>query len=370
MHIHAASAVIDGEIKNNICLLSEHGLISSISSGCTSVADREISGTLIPGFVDIHSHGGGGFYFSDINIDSVKRARATHLAHGSTTMLASLVTEPIGILEEQIRRLAPLVDDGIFAGIHLEGPYLSQARCGAHQPSLLRAPELDELGALLDTAGDTVTMVTLAPELDGGIDAVSYLHSRGVTVALGHSQADAAVTEQAIAAGAALITHYSNGMPKPADGSGTIASAALEKADFPIELILDGVHVSDEILNHVKAFGSDRFILVTDAMSAAGAGDGKYAIGALPVTVSDGVARLDSNGSLAGSTLTMDVAFRNYFNSGATIVQCVHAASTLPAATVGLHDVGSITVGKKADLLEVSADLQFAIIEVSSQLPA
>ena len=370
MHIHAANAVIDGTLKNYICLHTEHGLITSISTGCTSAADREVSGTLIPGFVDIHSHGGGGFYFSDLNIDSVKKARATHLAHGTTSMLASLVTEPIGILEEQIRRLAPLVEDGIFAGIHLEGPYLSHARCGAHQPSLLRAPELDELGALLDTAGDTIAMVTLAPELDGGIAAVSYLSSRGVTVALGHSQADASITEQAIAAGAALITHYSNGMPKPADGAGTIASAALERGDFPLELILDGVHVSEEILAHVKASGSNRFILVTDAMSAAGAGDGNYAIGALPVSVRDGIARLDSNGSLAGSTLTMDIAFRNYFNSGATIVECVHAASTLPATTVGLHDVGSITVGKKADLLEVSADLEFTIIEVSSQLRA
>ena len=370
MHIHAASAVIDNQLQHKVCVEEEHGLITAISLSCTGVADLEIAGTLIPGFVDIHSHGGGGFYFSHTDISSVRKARATHLAHGTTTMLASLVTEPIGILEEQIRRLAPLVDEGVFAGIHLEGPYLSHARCGAHQPSLLRNPDLDEIGALLDTAGDTISMITLAPELEGGIPAVEYLHSRGVTVALGHSQADATTTTAALSAGASLITHYSNGMPKPADGSGTIAEVALSSTHLPLELILDGVHITDEVLSTVKASGNNRFILVTDAMSAAGQPDGKYSIGALDVEVRDGVARLTSNGSLAGSTLTMDRAFFNYLSSGASLVEGVHAASALPAHTVGLHDVGSITVGKRADLLEFTDGSEIKLLPTSSQARA
>ena len=136
---------------------------------------------------------------------------------------------------------------------------------------------------------------------------------------------------------------------------------------FPLELILDGVHVNDESLALVKASGKDRTILVTDAMSAAGAGDGKFTIGALAVTVVNGVARLDSNGSLAGSTLTMDVAFRNYFKSGATLIECVNASSTLPAKVLGFNEVGSITVGKRADLLEVTSDIEIKVIEASSQ---
>ena len=370
MHIHAATAVIDNQLQEKVCVQSEHGLITAISLNCSSVADLDVSGTLIPGFVDIHSHGGGGFYFSNTDVSSVKKARATHLEHGTTTMLASLVTEPIGILEEQIRRLAPLVDEGIFAGIHLEGPYLSHARCGAHQPSLLRSPDLDEIGALLDTAGDTITMITLAPELEGGISAVEYLHSRGVTVALGHSQADSATTVAALSAGAALITHFSNGMPKPSNGSGTIAETALSSKDLPLELILDGVHVTDEVLSTIKASGKNRFILVTDAMSAAGQPDGKYSIGALDVEVKDGVARLTSNGSLAGSTLTMDQAFKNYLSSGASLVECVHATSVLPAQTVGLHDVGSITIGKKADFLEFTEAGEIKLLLTSSQVRA
>lgn len=366
MHIHAAQAILENEIASDLCIEVSQNIITSINKNCAVSPEYSTENTLIPGFVDIHCHGGGGYYFSDLDIENVKKARELHRAHGTTTLIASLVTETIGILEEQIRRLAPLVDAGIFAGIHLEGPYLSEARCGAHQPSLLRDPNLEEIGAILDGAGDTIAMFTVAPERDGAIEAIRYLVDRGVRVALGHSQADSATTMRAIGAGASLITHFSNGMPK--GGEGTIASAALAEDSLPLELILDGVHVSPEILEIVKSAGSGRTILVTDAMSAAGTVDGRFNIGALDVTVKDGVARLDSNGSLAGSTLTMDNAFRNYFNSGANLVECVQAASTLPAQTLGLGDVGSITVGKRADLIEVTSDLQFKVIEVASQL--
>ena len=307
---------------------------------------------MIPGFVDIHSHGGAGFYFSDLSPENVAAARNTHLSHGTTTHIASLVTEPIGVLEEQILRLVPMVNAGVFEGIHLEGPYLSHARCGAHEPSLLRSPDIDELSALLDAGQGAITMITLAPELDGGIEAVEYLTSRGITVALGHSQADAATTKAAFAAGAKLITHFSNGMPKPAAGGTTIAEASLAQKKIPLEMIIDGVHVSDEILKEVLASGDKRTILITDSMSAAGGVDGSYSIGSLDVVVIDGVARLTSNHSLAGSTLTMDQAFINFLKVNNNIVDCVFAASTLPAKTLGLHAVGEIAVGKKTHILE------------------
>ncbi|MEY4020718.1 MAG: hypothetical protein RL484_870, partial [Actinomycetota bacterium] len=218
MHIHGASAVIDGTQKEKVCIKGADGVITAITLNCTETPDSNHSGTLIPGFVDIHSHGGAGFYFSDLSPENVAAARNTHLTHGTTTHIASLVTEPIGVLEEQILRLVPMVNAGVFEGIHLEGPYLSHARCGAHEPSLLRSPSIDELSTLLDAGQGAITMITLAPELDGGIEAVEYLSSRGVTVALGHSQADAATTNAAFAAGAKLITHFSNGMPKPVAG--------------------------------------------------------------------------------------------------------------------------------------------------------
>lgn len=352
MHLHGASAVVDGVLKKQICIKADNGLITSISSRCAETPDSFHSGTLIPGFVDIHSHGGGGFYFSDLSPENVATARNTHLTHGTTTHIASLVTEPIDVLEEQILRLLPMVSAGVFEGIHLEGPYLSHARCGAHEPSLLRSPTIKELSALIDAGQGSISMVTLAPELDGGIGAVEYLTSRGVTVALGHSQADAATTNAAFAAGAKLITHFSNGMPKPSNSISTIAEASLAQKNISLEMILDGVHISDEILKEVLASGDRRTILITDSMSAAGSGDGSYSIGSLEVTVINGVARLASNHSLAGSTLTMDKAFKNFLEFNKSIVDCVFAASTLPAKTLGLHAVGEIAVGKKAHILE------------------
>jgi N-acetylglucosamine-6-phosphate deacetylase len=352
MHIHGSSAVIEAALKKEVCIKSANGIISAITFNCTETPDSSFSGTLIPGFVDIHSHGGAGFYFSDLSPENVTSARNTHLAHGTTTHIASLVTEPIGVLEEQILRLVPMVNAGVFEGIHLEGPYLSHARCGAHDPSLLRSPSIDELSALLDAGQGSISMVTLAPELDGGIKAVEYLTSRGVTVALGHSQADAKTTDAAFAAGAKLITHFSNGMPKPVKGASTIAEASLAQKKIPLEMIIDGVHVTDEILKEVLASGDHRTILITDSMSAAGGTDGSYSIGSLEVAVVNGVARLTSNHSLAGSTLTMDKAFVNFLNVSDSIVDCVFAASTLPAKTLGLHAVGELAIGKKAHILE------------------
>jgi len=352
MHIHGSSAVIDGTLKEKVCIKAVDGLITAITVNCAETPDSSSTGTLIPGFVDIHSHGGAGFYFSDLSPENVAAARNTHLAHGTTTHIASLVTEPIGVLEEQILRLVPMVNAGVFEGIHLEGPYLSHARCGAHEPSLLRSPSIDELSALLDAGQGSISMVTLAPELDGGIEAIEYLTSRGVTVALGHSQADAKTTDAAFAAGAKLITHFSNGMPKPVKGASTIAEASLAQKRIPLEMIIDGIHVSDEILKEVLESGDQRTILITDSMSAAGGADGSYSIGSLEVVVVNGVARLNSNHSLAGSTLTMDKAFVNFLNVNNSIVDCVFAASTLPAKTLGLHAVGEIAVGKKAHILE------------------
>jgi N-acetylglucosamine-6-phosphate deacetylase len=363
-HIHAASAIVEGKVAGNVCVEVSQGLISAITHNCLAPADRSVSGTLIPGFVDIHCHGGDGFYFSDTDLANIEKARLVHQLRGTTTLLASLVTQPIGVLEEEIQRLVPLVQSGLFAGIHLEGPYLSEARCGAHQPDLLRAPDIDELAALIDSGFGTIVMVTLAPELPGGIEAIKYLISRGVKVALGHSQASAAVTEAAISAGASLITHFTNGMPKLSDAAGTITEEALAQSKIPLEIILDGAHISDATLAAVKESGSNRIILVTDAISAAGGSDGDYQIGSLKVKVENEIARLVSNGSLAGSTLTMDKAFTNLLASGSSLSEAVDAASTLPAQTLGLNDVGSISVGRKAHLLELSAENKITLIEI------
>jgi N-acetylglucosamine-6-phosphate deacetylase len=351
MIIAAQSAVIDGQMRTNIWIEIQDGLITAIGDGENPNTEQNFSQTLIPGFVDIHCHGGGGYYFADpvaINLEKVIR---THRLAGTTSQIASLVTTDLTTLTQQIKRLIPFVKSGDLAGIHLEGPYLSHAKCGAHDPALLRAPALDEVKALIATGEGTIRMITIAPELEGAMESIAWLVSQGVIAAIGHSDADAETARAAIDAGAQVVTHFTNAMAKMVGGQ-SMATEVLEGSNIALELINDGTHVPADVIATMMKKAHDRTILITDAMSAAGGGDGKYAIGELDVEVKGGIARLTSNGALAGSTLTMEKAFLNFINKdGADLLTAVHASSTLPAKVLGLKDVGNIAVGNRANIL-------------------
>ena len=347
MIISAATVLIDQELQKEVWLEIEDGVIRSINSGTTPEYDLRYEGILIPGFVDIHCHGGGGKYFGGLTDTEITKVIATHRAGGTVAGLASLVTEPIENLISQIKRLVPFAQRGEIAGIHLEGPYLSHARCGAHDPNLLRTPTLAEVQTLLDAGQGFIKMITIAPELDGALEVIEYLAKSGVIAAIGHSQSDAATAQAAIDRGASVVTHFNNAMPKVIDGPGTMSSAVINELRVSLELILDGEHVSTQIVRDVFEAAPNRIVMVTDAMSAAGSTDGTYKIANLEVIVKDGVARLASNGSLAGSTLTMAKAFNHALNEiGVSITEAVHAASTLPALILGRSDLGEIAVGK------------------------
>jgi len=354
MNLVAAKALIAGKLESNVAIESNNGIITSIKSNYN--LPITVDGTLIPGFVDIHTHGAGGFYFSASNPADIETVISTHSKHGSTSMLASLVSEPIESLIAQITTLLPFINKSAIKGIHLEGPYLAHSHCGAHDPTLLKAPTVEELTKLIKASNGTIRMVTLAPELDGAIAVIKFLVSQGITVALGHSGASAQTTRDAITAGATIITHFNNGMPKLNTGE-NISSVSLSDSAMALELILDGIHVNAHDVQTILNAAPRRVIAVTDAMSAAGAGDGDYTIGKLEVRVENGEARLTSKDSLAGSTLTMDHAFLNLINNfGFSIAEASFAASTLPAHRIGLFDVGSIEIGKRADLIELTHD--------------
>jgi len=260
------------------------------------------------GFTDIHCHGGGGYSFSDSNPEHIQIAIDTHKAHGTTTQIASLVTEPLDALKKQIKNLIPFVESGALAGIHLEGPYLSHAKCGAHDPALLRNPKLDEIKELLEVGAGHIKMLTIAPELPGALETISYLRNNNITAAIGHSDATFDEAVAGIKAGATVVTHMFNGLPALDHREATITNALLVDPDMYFEIILDGTHVNRSAMDLMLTLAADRIILVTDAMSAAGGKDARYKIGDLDVNVAGGVATLVSNGSLAGSTLTMDSA--------------------------------------------------------------
>ena len=351
MIISAATVLIGQELQKEVWLEIVDGVINSINTGSTPEYDYRYEGILIPGFVDIHCHGGGGKYFASLTDSEITQVIATHRAGGTVAGLASLVTEPIPDLVAQIKRLVPFAERGDIAGIHLEGPYLSHARCGAHDPALLRTPTVAEVQTLLDAGQGFIKMITIAPELDNALEVIEYLAKSGVIAAIGHSQSDAATAEAAIDRGASVVTHFNNAMPKVVDGPGTMSSAVISELRVSLELILDGEHVATNIVREVFEAAPNRVVMITDAMSAAGSTDGQYKIANLEVTVKDSVARLASNGSLAGSTLTMAKAFSHALNEiGVSITEAVHAASTLPALILGRSDLGEIAIGKSGYL--------------------
>jgi N-acetylglucosamine-6-phosphate deacetylase len=338
-------------------VLVDDGVISAIGEGepprTPSVTDASGS-WVVPGFVDIHCHGGGGAAFTSADPDHVRQVVDAHTAHGTTTMLASLVTRPVPELVEQVAALADLVRDGLVAGIHLEGPFLSAARCGAHDPAILRPPDPVSVDALLSAGRGTIRMVTIAPELEGAVPAVKRLVDAGVIAALGHTDALAEDVVPAVDAGATVATHLFNGMrPLHHREPGPIG-VLLDDERVTVELICDLVHLHPTVVRlAARHAGVGRTVLITDAIAAAAAGDGTYDIGGLAVDVTNGVPTLAGGGSLAGSTLTMDAAFRNMVKScGLGVLDAVAAASTRPAELLGLGDVtGRLAPGYAADVV-------------------
>lgn len=317
--------------------------------------------TVTPGFVDLHVHGGGGASFDTGTAAAADVVAAAHLDHGTTSMAASLVTDTPGRMADAVRELALLVDDGRLAGIHLEGPWLSPRRSGAHQPGALAHPTPGAIDALLAAGGGAVRMVTLAPELPGGLDAVGHLADAGVLVAVGHTDATYDQARAAIDAGARVGTHLFNAM-RPLHHRDPGPVGALLDAPVDVELVADGVHLHPAVLRTVFAAKAGRCILVTDAMAAAGAPDGDYRLGPMAIEVRDGVARLadgSGTGAIAGSTLTMDAAVRFAVRTaGLPLLDVVRAASTTPAAAWGLSDVGAIETGRRADLVVLDDQLE------------
>ncbi|GAA5071109.1 N-acetylglucosamine-6-phosphate deacetylase [Thermocatellispora tengchongensis] len=342
-------------------LTIEDGRITHVGRGAAPGAGLSLGGRyVVPGFVDQHNHGGAGASFPAGDPEEARRAVAFHLGHGTTTVVASLVTGPLEELARAASALADLCEEGVLAGVHFEGPYISAARCGAHDPALLRTPDRAEVAGLVKAARGHARMLTIAPELPGALDVVRDLVDAGVVAALGHSDATHDQTLAGIEAGGTVATHLYNAMPSLHHRDPGPIAALLQDERVTVELINDGVHVHPAMVRLAYSVaGAGRTALVTDAMAATGVGDGSYRLGNLAVEVKDGVARLAEGGSIAGSTLTMDVAFRRAVRlCGLSLPEAARAASLTPARLLGLDDrVGSVTTGKDADLVVLDEEL-------------
>lgn len=336
------------------------GEIGEVGSGLASVADPPDPrpGYLIPGFVDQHCHGGGGAGFEGDQAD-IAVASAAQLRGGTTSLVGSMVSADPRHLLTQAAELAAACDAGILVGIHLEGPWLSPPRRGAHDERNLRNPTIMELQAVLAAGRGNIKMITLAPELPGALEAITECVRAGVVAAIGHTDADYAQTQAAIAAGATVATHLFNAMPPMLHRAPGPVAALMNDPSVYLELIVDGVHVQPGAIQIARQAATDRVVLVTDAMAAAAAHDGHYRLGSLDVDVVDGVARVSDSGAIAGSTLTMAAAVRNYVEiGGATVAQAARSAATVPAQLIQLSDRGSLAPGLRADICHLGPDLE------------
>lgn len=356
--IRAPRGVVAGAEVADVWIETDGEVITATGTGQPPRGpDVALTGLVLPGFVDQHCHGGGRGDFFAADATAARTAARIHLERGTTTLVGSLVTAAPDALLDQVRALVPLVAEGVLAGIHLEGPWLSDRMCGAHDPALLRDPDPAEIAAVVGAGGGSVVMATIAPELDGALTAVRQLVDLGVVAAIGHTDCSYERAEEAIAAGATVATHLFNQMPPIHKRDAGAVVALLADPRVVVELIADGVHVDPRLIRFVvRSVGPDRVAGITDAMGAAGAPDGQYLIGRLDVTVSDGVARLTEGGALAGSTLTMDRAFRTLTDAGVGVADASRIVSSTPARAMGFADRGRLEPGFRADLVVLDDD--------------
>jgi N-acetylglucosamine-6-phosphate deacetylase len=324
---------------------------------------------LTPGLLDIHNHGGAGASYGEGG-DAIRTARQFHREHGTTRQLLSLVTASPDVLISEIQvAAAETRRDPTILGIHLEGPFLAREYCGAHDPTLLRDPDPALVERLLAAADGTLRQVTMAPERAHFAESARILRDAGVVVAVGHTAATFEQARAAIEAGASLLTHTFNGMPGVHHRAPGPVLAFVENPDGWLEVVNDGIHVRSEVIRMLCQLAPGRVALVSDAMAAAGVGDGRYRLGNVDVDVAEGVARLTGRKTLAGSTLTLDVAVaRAVQNVGLTPLAAIEAATVIPAQILGLGDrFGRLEPGYVADAVLFDRDWRVRSVWIDGQ---
>jgi len=319
--------------------------------------------TVVPGFIDPHIHGGAGVDVMDATFESMNTLSCTLARHGTTSFLPTTVSASPQILGDTIDRMSPLFNrsfDGAQPlGIHLEGPFISEQKRGTHRPGNVRTPDPSLLKDWIARSSGTLKLLTMAPELDGANSVARLARASGITVAMGHSDATYEVAAAAADDGTDYAVHTFNAMRAFRHRDSGIVGAVLSDDRIFAEIIADGVHVRPEVVRiFARAKGRERILLVTDAISATGRPDGSYALGTGIVQVHDGICR-DSEGRLAGSTLTQDAALRNFISfSGMRLDDAVFGLTLNPARVLRLEGRGCIEPGAHADLAMLDNELR------------
>lgn len=324
------------------------------------------SGVLAPGFMDVHIHGGAGHDVMQASAEGMTAIETQIASHGVTSYLPTTVTAPV---EETLRALEALTGEiesaetrvpgntarAVPRGIHLEGPFLSYAKCGVHPPELLLKPTVALFDRFWEASRGHIRIMTIAPELEGAMETIAAATKRGVCVSLGHTNADLATSRSAVSAGARHATHTFNAMRPLDHREPGILGEVLTNADISAEIICDGIHIDPLIVKLVmQTKGPDGVVLITDATSGTGMPDGRYRLGHFEFDVKDGKAV--SSGKLAGSTLTMDRAVRNTMRfAGVSLQTALLAATANPAKAAKFQDIGVLRAGARADFVVLSS---------------
>jgi len=351
--------VYDAEPKLR-CLFIRNGRIESVHDEEESFviqADSIIEGNgqlLIPGMIDVHIHGAEGFDMMDGTIQSVEAVSRACARTGCTSFLATSVSSTLTDLLKMIANVKEVQGSEPGArliGLHIEGPYLNVKRKGMQNERYLRHPDLDEMKSILETSGSLLRMVTLAPELPGGLEMIRFLKENGIIAAIAHSDATYEEAKLAFQSGASHVTHCFNGMRPVHHRDPGVVIAAFEESSVSVQAIVDDVHLHPAIVRLIyREKGPDKMVLITDALQAMGMGDGTYLFGGHQVNVSQGVATL-SDGTLASSTVTMNEALEKAVMSGIPLKDAVMMATQTPADILGLSHKGRIEPGADADLV-------------------
>ena len=344
----------------------ENGLITYVgekrkksASAAIDFGDNYIS----PGFIDIHVHGGGGGDFMDADEETYLRIASTHQNHGTTSMLATTLTssdEELYAVFEAFRRTKAIEDVTCLYGLHLEGPYFSDAQKGAQDPRYIRSPDPSHYIPILEKGGDIIKRWSVAPELDGAMELGRLLFAKGILAAIGHSNAEYETALEARENGYTLLTHFYSGMSSIVRKGGFRHPGLIETGymtdSLNIEIIADGCHLPSSLLRLVyTSFGADRVAVITDALRGAGTDSDKMIIGSLKdgyeVDIEDGVGKLPDRSGFAGSIATTDRLVRNMKNLAfAPLTDAVRMASMTPARIAGIRNKGILRIGFDADI--------------------
>lgn len=332
------------------------------------------NGFVVPGFIDIHVHGGGGSDIMDGKYEAVKQVATAHSRFGTTAFLPTTMTmskdKIIGSLKSIHEAFIKGTGAAEILGVHLEGPYISSEKKGAQKEKDIKKASIEEFLEFNQASGNLIRIVTIAPEKPGAIDLIRWLHKNGIIASVGHSNATYRQVQEGIKAGLTHVTHTFNAMRGFEHREPGVVGAALSSPKLILEMIADGIHlhpVAMKILIKIKEIG--KIVLITDAMRAASKPEGTYNLGGQEVTVVKGQARL-KDGALAGSVLTMDKAVCNMVDKvGVSLTEAIQMATASPARCLGVESKkGSLEPGKDADIVILNKKLKVELTMVKGKI--